>query len=161
MADHFSLFSVVLRDVTNAEYAWLKRMTEAIENNDDKVGIPELDDFDGCWAGWSLSPEVTNIVGDNERIEEVYATVYLSSEESFDVEALGVLLQYFLVNFRPTEVIGFEWAYTCSKPRPGEFGGGAMVVCAEHFETFHATEWVSEKVAEFEMWLENEGGCAL
>ena len=36
------------------------------------------------------------------------------------------------------DVVSFEWANTCSKPRTDAFGGGAMVIAKGH-----ATEWLN------------------
>ena len=44
-----------------------------------------------------------------------------------DLHALSVLLQRLYPECLP---IGFEWAYTCSRPRLDAFGGGYMVIRA-------------------------------
>lgn len=54
--------------------------------------------------------------------------IFLYSDGYADLEFVVGSLQKFIQTFRPNEVIGFEYAYTCSKPRPESFGGGVFVV---------------------------------
>lgn len=49
-------------------------------------------------------------------------------EENGNIDAMVELLQEFLAKFRPDEFLSFTWSYTCSKMRPGEFGGGGALV---------------------------------
>jgi len=49
-------------------------------------------------------------------------------EEGGQIDVMAGLLQDFLQKFRPNECIVFTWSYTCSKMRPGEFGGGGALV---------------------------------
>ena len=44
-----------------------------------------------------------------------------------DLHALSVMLQRLYPEYLP---IGFEWAYTCSRPRLDAYGGGYMVIHA-------------------------------
>jgi hypothetical protein len=132
MADNYTFLSFEIEDVNAEQYAWLRKVTKAIENNDDACPIGELGGTQHEWAGWNFSTHVTDIQGD-EEIENVVANVCIYTEESCDLEALGDVLVFFLRKFRPDDIIGFEYAHTCSKPRPGEFGGGALVASADYF----------------------------
>jgi len=50
-----------------------------------------------------------------------------STDPTPDLHALSVLLQRLYPECLP---IGFEWAYTCSRPRLDAYGGGYMVIYA-------------------------------
>ena len=41
-----------------------------------------------------------------------------------------------------------EWAETCSKPRIGEFGGGAFVVSKEGSHYMNTGTWACKKIRE-------------
>lgn len=75
--------------------------------------------------------------------------VFLYSEEYGDVEQVAELLQRFLTDHpqRKQQVLGFEWAVTCSKPRIHEFGGGACVVTANKKIFMNTGTWLQERIA--------------
>lgn len=50
-----------------------------------------------------------------------------STEPRPDLHALSVVLQRLSPEYLP---IGFEWAYTCSRPRLDAYGGGYMLIRA-------------------------------
>jgi hypothetical protein len=51
--------------------------------------------------------------------------------ESGSPEDVCDVLERFIKDNRPSGYVAFTWADTCSKPRPGEFGGGAAFVSAK------------------------------
>ncbi len=67
--------------------------------------------------------------------------VMLYAEEFGDLEILADDIQMFLKKFRPTKRIEVEWAETCSSMRPGEFGGGALLI------TSYQQYWMSTQSA--------------
>ena len=145
MANNYTFLSFVIEDVNTEQYAWLRKVTKAIEENEGGP-IGELDGAEHEWAGWCFNSHVTDIQGD-EDIENVVADVCIYTEENCDLEALGDLLVCFLEKFRPNEVISFQYAHTCSKPRPGEFGGGALAACSECF-LITSTYEIEQKLSE-------------
>ena len=42
---------------------------------------------------------------------------------------------------------GFEYADYCDKPRPGEFGGGAVAITKEGMEFHSTSEWLNQQMA--------------
>ena len=68
----------------------------------------------------------------------------LSSQAAGDVEATGVLTSALIQAF-DLNPVGFEYAMTCSRPRPGEFGGGAVFCTADGQEMFSGYEWLAEQ----------------
>jgi hypothetical protein len=54
--------------------------------------------------------------------------VVLYDEESFNPEQAEAVMRALVEELSLPKVFGCSWAYTCSKPRPGHFGGGAFVL---------------------------------
>jgi hypothetical protein len=73
-------------------------------------------------------------------IEDVAEGVILYAEESGDIEYTTSLLQAFLKEFGIPTIVSFEWAETCSQPRPGQFGGGAVVVSKDAIDSISTGE---------------------
>lgn len=66
-------------------------------------------------------------VGFNAEFE--YEGLWIHDDgESIDVEHVAILAQALLDELEIDEPFIFSWAYTCSKPRIDEFGGGACAV---------------------------------
>ena len=59
------------------------------------------------------------------------STVFLYSMTDFQPEALAQLIRHCCQDTLRQAPIGFEWACTCSRPRVGEFGGGACAIFAD------------------------------
>ena len=59
------------------------------------------------------------------------------------------LVQKFLKRFRPDQWWSLTYAATCSKPRVGEFGGGAVFVTADEIFQQDACDFVQAKRTQF------------
>lgn len=60
--------------------------------------------------------------------------LYLCAEESGDVELASGVLHEMLKAADSDQILIFSWATTCSKMRPGDFGGGVAVISKEGTE---------------------------
>ncbi|WP_240339341.1 hypothetical protein [Novosphingobium sp. BW1] len=58
------------------------------------------------------------------------STVILYSTTDFQPDALAQLIRHCCQDTLRQAPIGFEWACTCSRPKLGEFGGGACAISA-------------------------------
>jgi hypothetical protein len=105
MANNYTQFSFVLKGVTAEEATWLQHEHASVEEYPD-----------GC------GPEFELAVDGPEA--------FFYAEENGNVEQAAALVSQFFEKFRPAETLVFEWADWCSKPRPGEFGGGVCLVSA-------------------------------
>lgn len=116
MANNYTMFSFEI-PLTAAELPWVKETLgkpprelwpEGYEAEDE----PEVE-FDWCI----------------EDQDTPTPCLFIYSEEGGNPDAAETFCKLFLAN-APTDLkmIGFEMAYTCSKPRPGEFGGAACLV---------------------------------
>ena len=65
------------------------------------------------------------------------------------VDGVAQLVRKFLKRFRPEECWSLTYATTCSKPRVGEFGGGAVFVTADAIHWQNAYEFVEQQRAAF------------
>lgn len=147
MADNYLQFSEVLPRLTPEEAAWLRKQLEQIcVINDVEYcihAIPtELQDENVEWHGCRAYRDMVDYDaarGEGAGFEwEFHSTpdspwgpyLWLYAEESADLERVAHLVQQFLKRFRPGDCWSLTYAATCSKPRVGEFGGGAIFVTA-------------------------------
>ncbi len=69
--------------------------------------------------------------------------LYLFSDENVDLELLADGLSRYQVKYLDiSEYIKVQWAETCSKPRVGEFGGGAFICHNGLVNWMTTSEWV-------------------
>jgi len=124
MANNYEQFSFAIDDVTEEEAEWLLGYV-----------VPDSDysDEDEGPAGVTFAYDIDTVYVYNEGGEG-------------DTEALISMLSSFLFKFRPQDMIGFEIAYTCSKPRTGEFGGTAVAIYGDWtVDSYATTDWLNEK----------------
>ena len=136
MADHYTQFSFTF-PVDEAEQAWLQAKIDRITALIFGEVKPETEWEENLVEEWSFGLAV--------NFEE--GAAYFMSEDSGNVELVIDVVQQFLSHFRPTAAIGFAWANTCSKPRPGEFGGGACVITATETKFINTSLWLDEQFA--------------
>lgn len=70
---------------------------------------------------------------------------YLYSEEQGNTDFATDVAQLFLRRFTPKASLCLEVAYTCSRSRPGEFGGAACFITAEEQKWFSTLEWLQQQ----------------
>lgn len=144
--------------VTAAEAEALADVTRAIEALDDAAGDPAIDlagryealspafraafpaeagNPFGCFCAVFSDPDYP-VLGFTIEALEAQAdgrTDLVLSGEQFGVEEAANLLFAICKSALP---FGFEYALTCDRLRPGEFGGGFVVVAADRV-TYHGT----------------------
>ncbi|MBD3260567.1 MAG: hypothetical protein GF334_02645 [Candidatus Altiarchaeales archaeon] len=148
MANKYPLFSEQLQIQSKEEKEWaerlLDRMAELAEGGpyEDEEGILKPENpaeahavsqgFVGC--GWDLCYTVSD------------DCVWFYAEEGGDISYVGHFVQEYFKQWKPDGIFSLTYSETCSRPRVGEFGGGAMVVTANEIRYFNAYEWVQETV---------------
>lgn len=121
MANNYLQWSFIVEDLTAAEARWLD--TEMLRlDSADFAGLPSL------------------------QIDQGNKQAWFYADESGDLEMMTDILVEFLKRHRPQGQIGFTWASTCSKMRPGEFSGGACFITANGTEFMHADTWLESKM---------------
>jgi len=68
-----------------------------------------------------------------------------SEDAGGDVNSLADFLEKFINQFRPDEVIWFEYAFTCDQLRPGAFGGGCVVIARKASAGMDTSAWAADK----------------
>jgi hypothetical protein len=155
MADTFLLFSEQITDITPEEAAWLDRQLEPVCFDGRKIlseGEPSCDgnrtehEIPRFLAEAILDPTLPGA----ERIDRDWEwteagfevrhcpedrTYWFYSEQCANLDHLAHLWQKFLRTFRPEDCLSATWGLTCTRPRIGAFGGGAVFVTAERICT--------------------------
>jgi len=122
MADNYTEFSHVITDLTSEEFTWLEDILQFYPHSRSE-SAKELTGFNNDDPTFDDWPDFEFSLNENE--------LWIHSEDSGDVEHAVILLQWFLIFHRKNQYEIFEYACTCSRPRPGEIGGGWAFITAE------------------------------
>ncbi len=151
MSNNYLEFSEVLPNLTPDEEAWLKEQLQTVHVFGDRQyteeELPEGLDTTGAdwfgiraWADLDPRPDYGDEFGfccqfcDSESEEDWGRHLWFYTEEWGYPELVAHLVQKFLKQFRPGDCWSLSYAVSCSKPRVGEFGGGAVFVTADGVE---------------------------
>lgn len=118
MANNYLEFSEVIDNLTPEEMDWWENEAYKVDAEDD--------DFQCC----------------DYDIKRDERTVWFHADESGNLEAVDLVVTEFLKKFRPNEYFALTWSCGCSKPRIGEFGGGAMFVTAKGTKYTDSYTWL-------------------
>lgn len=132
MANSYRQFSETVSVLTQGEEIWLRGAledTDELSEEDYAAWVQEYRFLELCDADFWPAFE-----WDIVRVPNGIRYLWLYSEGSGDVKAVGALLSRFLELFRPDDDFSLTWADTCSKPRFGQFGGGWMYVTKDSIE---------------------------
>lgn len=165
MTECYRQFSEVLDHLANDEEAWLRRQLEYVcvfgdreyGEHDLPAGLdPEDADWEGirAWRGREEVESPWDVGFDyefgNDEEGDWGRYLWFHSGESDAVDAVACLVQQFLGRFRPDRCWSLTWAFTCSKPAVGLFGGGAVFVTAEKIEWLVAWDFVEDRRKRFD-----------
>ncbi len=99
-------------------------------------------DHDDVWSGLRrlfADPDFpifgAEIEGGNTIDKPDRSGVCIFGTTDFDPNAVARVIQHCCVETLESEPVGFEYSWTCSKPRIGEFGGGWCVVHPERIDS--------------------------
>ncbi len=172
MANNYLNFSEVIANLTEPEEAWLKEQLQPIclfgdrEYPADEDGYPvgnpeEVARQDPDWVIPQFLRDHRDDLADNAQgfgaefhddhdSEDGWGRhLWLYAEEGGEPDHVAWLIQKFLKEFRPQECWSLTYATTCSKPRIGEFGGGAVFVTADAIKWQNAYDFVEQERAAF------------
>ena len=161
MADHYLEFSEVLTHLTDEQTDWLQKQLETVHVIDGveytEAELPDTGDDDGVWTGCRAYRDMEDYDADcgdeagfnysfSEEVDDDWGNhLWVYSEEHGYVDRVAHLVQKFLRRFRPDACWALTYSGTCSKPRVGEFGGGAVFVTATNIEYFNAWQFVERQ----------------
>ena len=152
MADNYTLFSATLDNITEEERVWWEEEVSPLSIDADE------DDIKVFAFKMGIEEEAAEYYPEFEWAYQAYHNhIWIYSEEGGNLENVANTVKTFLAKFRPNEIWSMEFAFTCSKPRIGEFGGGAMIVTATDIKWLNTTTWIQSEVAA----LSNEKGGAV
>jgi len=123
MANNYLEFSEEISLLTDQELAWFDKEEERQAKLRDE-------DSDDCCYDYEV---------DAER-----RFVWFHGDESGNPNTVADLVQRFLKDNRPNSFFMLTWSETCSKPRLGEFGGGAVFVTADEQQWMSVYQWVED-----------------
>ena len=148
MANSYTSFVLMIPKLTKKEVEWLKQ----------EVSCPE-EEFD-TWdeekqQAWLTAHSVDEVTywpdfGFVASKEGSRWTAEFFSEEAGSINNVCDVLQRYLNAFHPDRHISFEWAFTCSARRLGEFGGGAAFITAKKIHYLHTADWLTKKAKQWE-----------
>jgi hypothetical protein len=169
MADNFLEFSEVLPSLTGAEEAWLKEQLQPIRvfgrkeyAEDESPGeeyagtdpdwegprfLRDKGDCDPKWDGLGFEYQFCTDEADGRGRSCWGRHLWLYTEEWGNPANVAWLMRKVLRKFRPSQCWSLTYAVTCSKPRVGEFGGGAVFVTAKRLVYLNAENWTADCVA--------------
>ena len=164
MANNYLEFSEVIPHLTCEEQAWLYDQLEEILVIDgveySANEIPEeLQGVEPQWSGCLAYRDMQDYdadFGEGAGFEWEFfdgddspssrgRRLWLYAIESAALDRLAHLIRKFLAKFRPNDVWSLTYATYCSKPRVGEFSGGALVVTAAEIKSFDAYDFVEQQ----------------
>lgn len=149
MANNYLQFSFVMPLKTVEHVAFVTDLLVQLADCSDKYIDPE-----GQFADIEFDPWVHDLVQQAEGFTDVSLQtvaayeVWFAAEECGDVEITAAFVQRILKEFPELAPVGFTYAYTCSKMRADEFGGGGVVVTKDVIHTWEASTWVNYKLRE-------------
>ena len=139
MANNYTQFSETVDDLTPEEIEWWEKELQPydeLEEDEQKAWLEEgrgVDDPDH-WPSFSW------------EVQNDYLWIY--ADEYGNVDNVGIAVQRFLERFRPNGYFTLSWATWCSRPRIGEFQGGALFVTHEGVEWMTTWNWLNKKERE-------------
>jgi len=164
MAESYLEFSQVLPHLSAEEAQWLQDQLEVVHVIDGteytEDNLPE--NTDGAWIGCRAYRDLEDYDGQyggdvgfeyalHEDDDEDWGHhLWLYSQDHAYLDRVAHLVQKFLRTFRPGDCWSLTYSATCSKPRVGEFGGGAVFVTASDVKWLDAWCLAEEAETEFD-----------
>ena len=124
MAQNYLLFSAALPLHTEEETVWWRSLEERQRDWNEE---PDGDEPLGCKL--TFDPD---------------GTLVLYADEYGSPSVVVVRVQEFLKEFDRKDEFVLEWAETCSQPRPGCFGGGAVIVTKDDENHMSTGDFVAQ-----------------
>ena len=123
MANNYEQFSEIVSCADEEQQAWLlARLAQADAGED-------LDKH--TWCGYEANP---------------LHDVWIYTWEAVNLDALMDIICEFQVHFDIQEPWSMSYAYTCSKPRVGEFGGVAVIAYRGMWDVMSTNMWIQTEL---------------
>lgn len=140
MANNYVLFSEELTGLNDADVKWIEDNILYYARSEEALDMYGAG-FDFEWADTNTGKSVVFYSEDSGSVDAVIELVAKFAKERRSANP----------NFRWK----IEWACTCSKPRVGEFGGGAAVVSPAGIKYIETSQWIDAQLKEAYKFQDN------
>jgi hypothetical protein len=160
MADNYQLFSAELDIQSREEYEFFKKifnldlasMFKGLDEQAKNAKLAELSDqFDIDFDDSDVEYKFPNF-----QYELSETSLWVYSEDYGDISQIGKIMISFFKKHRNNGVFYLTYSNTCSKPRIGEFGGGALFVTMHGMKHFNVDEFITQQLVEHQESLDNQ-----
>lgn len=148
MADYYTLWSTIIKDLKEEEHSWLSliitRINTALEQEDTSL-FPEFlaehyDLEDIC-----TEPDIKL----EQRHQKRDAWFHSDGSSGDELPIHAGIIQEFLKRFRPDRAHQIHWSAGCSRPIADEaYGGGCAVITAHEIVYMTTWDWAQDKLEE-------------
>jgi len=146
MANNYTQFSFAFKVKGLKAKAWIEKTIDKLvkASNDEQADeeilalFPDWEDYLDVGFRTEMEPSA----GKKNQFDLI-----IFSEESGNVDHAANFVQAILQRFDPKGKVGFQWADTCDKMRPDQFGGGAAVVTATSTKFLSTFQWLEKELA--------------
>lgn len=154
MADNYLQFSMIVPLRSVAEQDWCRESLAALDRflAGERTGPQRFASdlaavvMEGLRNDWSHQGFEWTITPTPNKADQV-TELWLHADEAGEPGQVAAFLRAYLAKFNPTGSLWFSWAYTCSKMRVNEFGGGAVVVTATKVTFLDVQDWATRRSA--------------
>lgn len=146
MSNNYTQFSFAFKVKGLKAKAWIDRLVDKLvkASNEEKVDEEILEIFPD-WEDYldvGFRTEMEPSAGEKNQFDLI-----VFCDESGNVDHAANFVQAILQRFDPKGKVGFQWADTCDKMRPDQFGGGACVVTATSTKFMSTFQWLEKELA--------------
>jgi hypothetical protein len=146
MANNYTQFSFAFNVKGLKAKAWIDQMINKLVNaSNNETADEEILELFPDWEDYQDVGFRTEMVPAPGKKTQFELCVF--AEESGNVDHAANFVKAILFRFDPKGKVGFQWADTCDKPRPNEFGGGAIVVTATSKKFMNTYQWLEKEMA--------------
>jgi len=130
MADNYMMFSLGVQLNSPEEAEWVETVLDEDKSTDLLSKITEVEEFECLGFEWQIDGQLELWIHDGDGQGN---TTHVAN-----------FLGEYLRKFEHKLPIAFEFCWSCSKPRIGEFGGGACVVSATEEKWFNSAQFIQD-----------------
>jgi hypothetical protein len=150
MANNYTQFSFAFKVKGLKAKAWIeKTIDKLVKASNDEEADEEILEMFPDWEDYldvGFRTEMEPVASARDGKPNLFELI-IFSEESGNVDHAANFVQAILSRFDPKGKVGFQWADTCDKMRPDQFGGGACVVTAEKQKWLNTFTWMNKEMS--------------
>jgi hypothetical protein len=152
MADNYLQFSeqIVIKGGKKAVDT-LTRELELIDERAIDEDDPQWDEYVALCSIYGMDPGYSCLdFGYEFKKEGRRWTLWVYAGEYGSIDNVCIFMKRYLKRFNPDRCFSISWATSCSKPRIGEFGGGAAFVTKDEIIWLSTHQWLETNFKQFD-----------